>query len=268
MRLTIRLKERADILSFEETALVVTVDKIKVAYFPVPKAANTSMKHLLHSIKTGEGFTTIKDEATGAIRHIHKEYKTPKFSTINPDDYQKFFRIAIVRDPVDRVVSAWRNRVMHHKELEGENIAERMASLGLRKTPTLQEFVDRLSEYRNVSKSISIHTDPLTDFLGKDEKYYNLIFNISDSQQIEAFFSTLTGEQKKLPRKQMGGPPADRSELTGELIKKLEEIYGDDYRVFGKFLSNKTDIEKVIYLARKHKSSLGGFFGRLRFLLK
>lgn len=243
--------------------MVVTVDKLKIAYFPVPKAANTSMMHLLHSIKTGEKYKSTRDEATGVHRHIHKEYNTPKFSTIKPEDYRNFFKIAIVRDPVERVISAWRNRVVHHKELEGIKSAEKISKIGIPPKPTLPEFIINLEEYRKVNRSIAIHTDSLTEFLGESRSYYNLIFDISESQQIELFFSALTGERKKLPRKQVGGPPADRDELPAALVRKLVDLYERDYQVFGSAFGKQSDEETIVKLAKKHRASLDRFFKRL-----
>lgn len=120
-----------------------------------------------------------------------------------------------------------------------------------------------LEEYRKANKSIATHTDPLTDFLGKSQTYYNLIFDISEYRQIEIFFSTLTGEQKKLPRKQTGGPPADRNELPNDLVRKLERTYEDDYQVFGSAFGKQSDTDAIVKLARRHKASIGGFFKRL-----
>lgn len=244
--------------------MVVTIEKLKVAYFPVPKAANTSMKHLLHGIKTGKRFTTTTDQATGAVRHIHREYRTPKFSSIKSEDYRGFFKIAIVRDPVERVVSAWRNRVMHHKELEDGSTAEKIHRVGLPQKPTLPQFVECLEEYRAVNKSIAVHTAPLVDFLGPSRNYYDLIFDISESRQIEVFFSTLTGEDRKLPVKQVGGPPANRDQLPDELVQKLEGIYKDDYRLFGDVFGRQTDLQLIAKRAKRHKASLNGFLARLR----
>ena len=240
--------------------MVVTIDRLKVAYFPVPKAANTSMKHLIHGINTGGKFKTRRDENTGRLHHIHREYKTPKFADITPERYRKFFKIAIVRDPVERVVSAWRNRVVHHKELEDRKSASSIGEIGIPQKPTLSEFVTHLEKYRSINRSISVHTSPLTDFLGESKEYYDLIFDISESHQIEIFFSTLTGEKRALPRKQMGGPPAERNELPMELIQKLERTYENDYRVFGSAFGQQTDVELIAKLATKHKASLRGFF--------
>lgn len=255
-----------NILVRKDVGLVVTVDRLRIAYFPVPKAANTSMKHLLHSINTGENYKGMRDEVTGSHHHIHKEYGTPKFSTIKPGDYRKFFKIAIVRDPVDKVVSAWRNRVVHHKELEGMKAADKISKMGLPSKPSLNEFITNLDEYRSVSKSISIHTDPLTDFLGLSNSYFNFIFDISESSQIELFFSTLTGERTKLPRKQVGGPSVDRSQLSAALIRKLENVYESDYQVFGGAFGKQSDDDTIVKLANKHRSSLHSFFKRLAWM--
>ncbi|MEW9617678.1 sulfotransferase family 2 domain-containing protein [Shinella sp. S4-D37] len=246
--------------------MVVTIDKLKIAYFPVPKAANTSMKHLMHSIDTGGKFRTKHDEATGHLHHIHREYKTPKFSAINPGAYNRFFKIAIVRDPVERIISAWRNRVVHHKELEDEKCALSIKEIGLPEKPDLSEFVLHLDEYREINKSISVHTAPLTDFLGTSREYYDLIFDISESHQIEVFFSTLTGEKKKLPRKQTGGPPAERDKLPEDLIRKLEHAYESDYRVFGGAFGKQTDLKVIAKRAKRHRASLRSPFRRFRWV--
>lgn len=145
---------------------------------------------------------------------------------------------------------------MHHRELEGKKSAEKLNSLGLSTSPDLSTFIENLEAYRNSNPSIYTHTNSLVDFLGYNSEYYDIIFDISDSKNIEQFFSQLTGEIAKLPRKQTGGPSARKEELSQDLLRYLRDFYHKDYEVFGKFLKRQLDENYVVGRARKHKAAL------------
>lgn len=81
---------------------------------------------------------------------------------------------------------------------------------------------------------------------------------MADSPLIETFFSALTGKTVKLPRKQTGGPPASRDELSEAHFRKLETVYRRDYDVFGAFFKNPPGPEQILALAEEHKASLPG----------
>lgn len=219
--------------------MAVIVKRFGICYFPVPKVANTSMKHFLYKLEHGKAFSTHKDPETGVVQHIHKVLPTPVFSDVDMSSTAGFLRFAIIRDPVERLVSAWRNRVRYHQELsEGKVNLRTLKELGLPENPDLDTFVDNLDKYRTVKASIKTHTDPIVDFLGFDASFYHLVFTMNQSDIIEKFLYSVSGVKDSIGRHQTGGPSASITDLDQIRIGKIREYYSDDYRVFGECLNS------------------------------
>tara|TARA_R110000796_G_scaffold18532_2_gene56149 strand:- start:17870 stop:19528 length:1659 start_codon:yes stop_codon:yes gene_type:complete len=219
--------------------MAVVLKDLGVCYFPAPKVANTSIKHLMYEVEHGHSFVGEKDEVTGAVRHIHKEFSTPLFKELDLSEYDPFLRFAVIRDPVERMLSAWRNRVVHHGELsEGKVSVEKLTEAGVTENPDLETFIDNLDVYRQVKGSIHTHTAPLVDFLGKDSTYYHLIFTMENSHLIEELFYVMTGVRRSMGRSQTGGPKVSTQDLDAGRIQKIKEFYAEDYEVFGHLLGS------------------------------
>ena len=144
----------------------VIFESMKLAYFPVPKVANTSIKHALHQASHGDPYTGEISE-DGARIHIHKKYKTSFWKNSFIDETERFVRFCIVRDPVDRLLSTYRNRVVHYKELSTDKIKpEVFQEYGVSPDPSIDEFIANLETYWKVSSSVHIHAAPLVEYLG------------------------------------------------------------------------------------------------------
>jgi len=88
-------------------------------YFAVPKAGCTGMKWLLHSLENGG---PVKGGLGDTSRRmfIHHRSNVPLPSIVDLDDAKQkhvlqspdFLRMTIVRNPYDRLISAWRSKVV------------------------------------------------------------------------------------------------------------------------------------------------------------
>ena len=186
--------------------MAVLIPELGLCYFPVPKVANTSIKHLVYEIEHGGPFR-FDAASPDAPKHIHQEYKTPIFSKVDKNPLEGYLRFAVIRDPVQRLLSVWRNRVAHHFELSAPKVdIDALAKRGLTENPSLDEFVDKLELYREVQASIRMHSAPLVDFLGEDPAYFHHLFRMEELHLIEAFFFALTGIHRTLRRSQTAGP--------------------------------------------------------------
>lgn len=191
----------------------------------------------MYEIEHGHSFVSKKDEETGVLWHIHKEFTTPLFKDVDTSQFESLLRFAVIRDPVERMLSAWRNRVVHHGELsDGKVSLEKLAELGVPDSPDLETFIDNLEVYRDIKGSIHTHTAPLVDFLGKDAEYYHMIFTMENSHLIEELFYVLTGTRRSMGRNQTGGPKVSTHDLDDARIRKIKEFYAEDYEVFGHLL--------------------------------
>ena len=171
----------------------------------MPKVACTSLKHLFFLLEHGRTFENYVDHA-GTKRHIHNA-AYPTLST-SEDDWScaaDMHRIVIVRDPVERFVSAYRNRVLFYKELSDANVdSTKREMLGLKPDPTLDEFIDHLELYRTLSTVIKHHTDPQTYFVGHTLDYFHKFYRFEELDILAADLSAKTGQPLSLPHKQMG----------------------------------------------------------------
>ncbi len=88
-------------------------------YFAVPKAACTGMKWLLHRLENGGPVKWVLGE-TNRRMFIHHRNSVPLPSLVDLDDAKQkhvlesanFLRMTIVRNPYDRLISGWRNKVV------------------------------------------------------------------------------------------------------------------------------------------------------------
>lgn len=211
-----------------------------LCYFPAPKVANTSIKHALHLVRTGEPFVN-HPGPDGRMRHIHHAYGTPLFDKVEHPFFVDMLRFAVVRDPVDRIVSVWRNRVRFHLELSAARTdPEEMRRRDLPVDPDLATFVERLDDYIAVSPAIHHHAAPLVDFLGTRADYFHVIFEMGQIGAIEGFLSAVCGMKVSLEHLQSGGPKASRAELSDALVRRIEEFYARDYEAFGRQFEGAT----------------------------
>lgn len=218
--------------------MAIFIEKFKIAYFPVPKIACTSLKDLFFRLENnlGNSAGVCGDPVwplliNGEKINIHTLYQTKNFGAIDLTKYSEYQKFAIVRHPVDRLVSCWRNRVIRYKELSSECIQNEIGNLQVAPPdPDFEEFVDKLHVYRRM-KSIKHHTDLMANFLGTDVSVYTKIFRLDQISEFKEHINGLTGLDLKLNHLQTA--PAINPNLSTRLIEKIERIYRVDFDTFG-----------------------------------
>lgn len=202
----------------------------KIAYWPVPKNACTSLKYAFYALRTGQNFVPLK-VGSRYVYHIHRIFPSRPFQALAlASDWIKF---AVVRDPLERLVSSYCNRVLYHSDLARHTL--QLQARGLKLHPSFQEFVQHLDAYRAVSKSIRYHTDSQVTFLGDDPSYFDVLISVQDLPNLP---SQLGIETLTLPRKQDGGQEYKEtvfSSIDAVLKDKILSDYRQDYEVFGLF---------------------------------
>lgn len=206
----------------------------KLSYYPVPKIACTSLKKLFFYIQNG---VHPNDLITNGKRlNIHPLYRSVSFVQSAPQDRDDHFRVAVVRDPVARLLSCYSNRVVHHGELSAPRFKKAAQDDGLRPDPTLGEFVDNLEGYRKHFGTILHHSDPIAVYLGENPGWFSRIFGIHQIEDLRVMLEERTGKSLVIGRDQTGGPKFSREDLTPGQIAKLEDFYARDYELFGRYL--------------------------------
>ena len=183
---------------------VVENAQFKIAYFPVPKTASTSMKYAFYQLEHGKPFETV--EVPGQKTGIHDEYlNTQHFNRIDHARYTDYSRIAIIRDPVHRIISAYHHRVGRERDLAENRIDMDLArALGVKPNPSRSDFICNIEKYRILSIDIRHHTDPFTKFLGPDLSYFTDVVKIRKIPELAVQLERLTGRKFETEHHQKG----------------------------------------------------------------
>jgi Sulfotransferase family len=213
----------------------VILTRYPIAYHATPKVACTSIKLALYELEYGRPFEPRQD-GNGRWKHIHNSWQggTPYFAPVpTPKSYFKF---AVVRDPLERFLSAFANRVIYHDELGPKNLCHLKGELvGLRPNPSLSEFIADLDRYRAASWQIRHHTDPQINFIGRDLLYYDRIFDFTELAKIPDALKVAADAQITLPHEQSGGPKLSMAELSKKQLERLSDFYAEDYLLLADF---------------------------------
>ena len=214
-----------------------------LAYISAPKCACTSIKELIFRIENNCNFNKIRDQR-GAIRlqingqrhYIHDFYPTIPYTEQPKHILNKLQNFCVVRNPLDRLVSCYRNRVIRYGELKAEKIAH--LDIDAPSDPDLNQFVQHLDQYIKAPQ-IHHHTLPLTHFLGNNKDAYTRIFNLETIQQLPQYLKQHFGHTRPLLHLQTSqtDPKLDISSniLTSASLQKLKDRYDCDFHCFGKY---------------------------------
>lgn len=211
----------------------VFVEKHTFSYYPVPKCACTSLKLLAFQIENEFAFRIF--HINGVAKYIHDLYVSFPFAKAKVMDRPANFRFTVVRDPIDRFLSAYSNRVLQYNELSEARLRFGGADASLAPRPDLGTFVVNLEQYRAADASVKHHTEPLTYFLGTDPEYFNRIYALKELDELVKWLEDRTGMALVLGHEQKGERKLGRSDLSAAEIERLQEFYAADYRHYGRF---------------------------------
>ena len=228
----------------------IRVPEKRLIYIPVPKNACSSIKEALHEIEFGRRFDKER-EINAPYINIHDYFKKqPKaFAGLKRlSSAKNFTRFAVVRDPVKRLVSCYRNRVVDLGDLNADLKSLERYSLEL--NPDINTFVLNLRLYRKANKSIEHHSRPQWSFFGGSLDYLDKIFMIEELDDLQDFLRSYRSDLAFLSRKS-GGTSFSVSDLSEEALRHAVKFYRQDYRLLSKFYSAD------VYLDRAEKQQAG-----------
>jgi len=208
----------------------------RIAYFPVPKVACTSLKNAFFELENG--FTFRRFKINGDLIHIHNirpAYYSALFQASWRQQYADYTKFLIVRDPVRRFLSSYTNRVIHYSELSSDQLQS--GEIDLKADPDIHEFITHIKAYRKTSKSIRHHTQPIVSFAGEDTNFYDKIYDISELGRMAEDVSQIIGRPFTVGRLQTSDRSIDVNDLSAQEIKTIRNLYHRDYDVFSDYLS-------------------------------
>lgn len=197
-------------------------------YIPIPKNACTSIKHALYEIEFGKRFSSAFRDRNGYDDH-HDYYKKRENAFTSVRKLQQMdgvFKFAVVRDPVGRLLSCYRNRVVDLEDLQTSQAALEQKGLPLK--PDINTFILNLKRYRSANKLIEHHSRPQSSFLGGTVSYLDHLFPIEEADELQQMLRSYKSDLKMLRRKS-GGTDINLTELSEEALEAALEFYHRDY---------------------------------------
>ena len=192
---------------------------------PVPKSGCTTIKKLLWYMDSG---FPVKGD-------IHSASDTKDFNNLlkilKDDKIKSYYKFCVVRDPVDRLISAYNHRVLAEREIKNNK------NISIKSNPTFFEFVNNLNTYRRIPV-INHHVSPMCRWLGTNANYYDKIFKLRDiNTHIIPLLESKCGHKLAIDMSVNSSPHViKRINISKDLEKKIKSIYKKDYNIFGKYL--------------------------------
>lgn len=188
-----------------------------LVYYPVPKNANTSAKlFIAKHLNIEDHFIFIGDKIP---RYLQKKQdlkskesivkllpSKQKFSKVNAD-----IKCCIIRDPIKRFLSAYKNRILYHKDKLFYN-------------HSIDQIINKLID----KKFENPHFLPQVFFLGNDISYYDFYCDIYEIHKFESFLNNFFNKKIAFPKVQTG-TSMEEVNLNKDQIIKLIDIYKEDY---------------------------------------
>ena len=200
----------------------------KLVYYPVAKNANSSAKlFFLKHLKIDKNYYFLSDKVPEYKVNEDSKYKNldKKYNLVNfLPSYTPFEKInvdekcCIIRNPIKRFISAYKNRVLFHKDFGFRNL-------------NINEIIEKLENNSFDNR----HFLPQSYWLGSDLSYFTIVSNISNMETFINGVNNFFQNKVEFPRIQTGG--ADKNiTLTDSQIIKVKKIYSSDYDLIGDLL--------------------------------
>ena len=200
----------------------------KLVYYPVAKNANSSAKlFFLKHLKIDKNYYFLSDKVPEYKINQDSKYKNldKKYNLVNfLPSYTPFEKIevdekcCIIRNPIKRFISAYKNRVLFHKDLGFQNLS-------------INEIIEKLENNSFDNR----HFLPQSYWLGSDLRYFTIVSNISNMETFINGVNNFFQNKVEFPRIQIGGTDINIA-LTNSQKNKLKKIYSSDYDLIGDLL--------------------------------
>ena len=200
----------------------------KLVYYPVAKNANSSAKlFFLKHLKMDKNYYFLSDKVPEYKVNEDSKYKNldKKYNLVNfLPSYTPFEKIdvdekcCIIRNPIKRFISAYKNRILYHKDFGFRNL-------------NINEIIEKLENNSFDNR----HFLPQSYWLGSDLRYFTIVSNISNMETFINGVNNFFQNKVEFPRIQTGGADENITLIDSQIIK-LKKIYSSDYDLIGDLL--------------------------------
>ncbi|WP_411352237.1 sulfotransferase family 2 domain-containing protein [Leisingera aquaemixtae] len=229
--------------------MAIVSEKYKLAYFPIHKAANTSLKEMMYQIEYDRPFKAASEKREMKKR-VHSFFaQTAAFSKEELKSLDGYWRFSVVRDPVQRIISCYTNRMdqwskAFKKALENEERRETLLADGIEAYPSAEAFFLNLAAYRKNFVRVRRHTDLSSVFLGPDLNSFDGIYPIENLDQLKAELSERIGKPVEIPKTNRSRKSVTK--FSPEALDALFEYAEPEYEFLSEFYSRQETERKLL----------------------
>jgi len=226
--------------------MVIAIKRYKIAYMPVPKAACSAVKEALARIDPA-----MQAPAQIDIHTWHIRYPTQRFRPHRWQRYADHWRFCVLRDPLERLLSVYTNRVRDMEELRNSPRLRRdPAFADLPSKPDPDTFFQNLDRYRAACSAVKHHAFPCWLFTGPRLTHFDAIYRVSELDALASALSERCGQTVTIGRRNLSAAPLTLSDLQPRTQDSLRAHLAPEYRYLAAFYENPFGTE-IISLARK-----------------
>ncbi|ELT90888.1 hypothetical protein CAPTEDRAFT_228104 [Capitella teleta] len=250
---------------------IIVDEKRKLLYCAMPKTASSSMKTFLFGLN--QTSLTKKD----IIPFVHTEKHYARFGYASLTNYtpsqveyrlKNYFKYLFVRNPLDRIISTWREKLLTkniYMPTKALQIIDKYRKPGFapkngsvfEKVPQFSEFVAFVANHNGTRDP---HWSTIEQLCEPCRVRYDYIVRVESLDDDLVDILALHGrnmsltEHLNLTNRKASLQTKIRADGYEEVdsadIKKLKEIYADDFRRFGYGFTNETEFECDINTSR------------------
>ncbi|MEI8700677.1 MAG: hypothetical protein EOR99_25350 [Mesorhizobium sp.] len=206
--------------------MAIEIKELAITYYPIPKSGSSSVKYALMALDGKEGSLSGFDPDNDVHGHLATNYVDPFFPTY--DGHKG--RFTIVRDPLERLLSAYSSRISDTRVLTRPEVdREKLERLGIPVDPDFDTFIFNIEKYCACSWEIQFHVASPRYFTGCSLFLFEHVFKFEQMDRVKAFLSSVSGRVFDLPRLQVGGRKISPSDLSPAALAKAMRFCRYDY---------------------------------------
>ena len=199
----------------------------QLSYISVPKCGCSSLKLYFYEVIHGTAFP---HETMG---NVHRYYRSKAFALLPHHRIGSHAKIAVVREPVARIASAYRSKVVNEACLKAQHLQPVLSALRLSAEPSLGEFLARIGSYKAVSRVVFRHFQKLSFYLGRRPDWFTRIYDLSQLSALREDIMARTGSTAALPFVNRSGTGNEAQDVSDADRRSILALFKDDVARFG-----------------------------------
>lgn len=214
--------------------MAISIAQYRIAYMALPKAACSTVKAALARIDPD---VTLPPEAEHTNPLWHKIYPTIRYRAHRFQQYADHWRFCVIRDPAERLISCYTDRVVKRGELHHSRRIRR-GEVNLPADPDPDFFFQNPLKYASAASVIKHHSLPAYLFLGPTLDNYDAVYPMENLPQLARDLSERTGQAVPFLKKNASGASLTLDDLKPKTLKALRKVFALEYGLVEGYYDN------------------------------